>query len=326
MRKVYTLILMLVVAMLAGSAWAQQPVSATMPVQQSGSGVADAQLALVQPRPISTSDLKAVSGDASVARQRAKAARKAVASIDDLTGNYVMTYKSLTTQLGDGGSSVTITKVTDDTVLIANFWTLNVNVKAKVDLQTKTITIPNQVAVVNNTYGDCDICAVNPGDGKPDRTKDVTGTIADDGTLNIDTWWGIYVKSGENADQFMVAAYGTQVTKANAKMDVTYYEDSNPASSWNVIVEQTGKNIVAVTNFGNHGKTVEIKLNSDSTITIAPQLAWEGGTTQGDFYTYAANWEGSGTYGGAISGKGTADELSWGQWVMFSTNRYYTGK
>ena len=81
-----------------------------------------------------------------------KATRKrAVASVTDLAGKGVMTYGSLISTNGAGGSSTEISPVGNDSILISNFWLGGVNVKAGVNLTQKTISIPSQYAYTHNT-------------------------------------------------------------------------------------------------------------------------------------------------------------------------------
>ena len=263
-----------------------------------------------------------------VTANRAKARAKAQ-SIDDLEGKYVMSYKSLVTTLGDGGSSVTIKKLSADSIEIQDFWTASVNVHAKVNADM-SIEIPNQKLYDHATYGPIDLAVVTT-TGKPDRTQTVKGQVNADGTISISSWWAAWVVEGSNKDNFLVAGYEAAIEKSNATMDITYYSDASTEAkdpeSWNVIVTQKGKNLVSVKNLGNHGQTIDVVLKSDSTFTIAPQITWTGGTTMGDFYPYMVTdaWV-AGKYTSPITGKGTDTELSWGAWVMLSTNKYYTGK
>ncbi len=263
-----------------------------------------------------------------VTANRAKAKAK-VQSIDDLEGKYVMSYKSLVTTLGDGGSSVTIKKLSADSIEIQNFWTASVNVHAKVNADM-SIEIPNQKLYDHTTYGPIDLAVVAI-TGKPDRTQVIKGQVNADGTISISSWWAAWVVEGSNKDNFLVAGYDAAIEKSNATMDVTYYGDAtteaNDPESWNVIVTQKGKNLVSVKNLGNHGQTLDVVLKADSTFTIAPQITWAAGTTMGDFYPYMVTdaWA-AGKYTSPITGKGTETELSWGAWVMLSTNKYYTGK
>jgi len=249
--------------------------------------------------------------------------RRAISSIDDLTGKYVLLYNSRTSSSSDGGNGVNITRGTGDTIVINNWWKDGVTVKAAVNLSAKTITIPNQVVMNDSTYGDCDISAANS-DASPNRSTPLTGTIDDDGNISISTLWAIYIVSGTYANSFFAAGDNTTIEVANGNMHVGV--SGSTAVDWNVIVEQVSGNMVSVKNFGNHGKTVNILLNSDSTVTINNQLAWKGGNTYGDYYTYAANWTSGKFTTSYITGNVRSDAITWGEWTMYSTKKYYAGK
>lgn len=177
-----------------------------------------------------------------VTANRAKARAKAQ-SIDDLEGKYVMSYKSLVTTLGDGGSSVTIKKLSADSIEIQNFWTASVNVHAKVNADM-SIEIPNQKLYNHATYGPIDLAVVAI-TGKPDRTQTIKGQVNADGTISISSWWAAWVVEGSNKDNFLVAGYEAAIEKSNATMDITYYSDASTEAkdpeSWNVIVTQKAK-------------------------------------------------------------------------------------
>lgn len=257
------------------------------------------------------------------AQSKAPARRVAVSSTQSLAGAYVSTYSSLTTSGQTNGTSTTVTALGTDSITLYNFGYAGFVVKAAVDLTTGTVTIPNQVVYNHSTYGDCDIATCTTA-GKPDRATPITGVVNADGSITFDGWWAVFVVSGTSADGILVAGYQTAVEKANGTM-VTTVVDTTTVYNWNVVVKQTGKNLVTVKNFGNHGQTIEVILNSDSTITIAQQIAWQGGSTLGDFYVLAANWD-TGKTSSGLKGTVAGSTLSWGQWILYSTNRYYTGK
>ena len=270
---------------------------------------------------IPTEELKA----APTATAHRMGPRRAISSIDDLVGKYVMTYSSLSSSLGDGGGTVSITRGMGDSIVLNNFWGEGVALKAAVNLSQKTITIPGQYAITNSNYGACDFAPINTSSGSPERSSSITATFDDSGNITLSGWWGIFINSGTYADYFLYAGYNTLIEPANGNMHVSV-NDTTLTYDWAVILEQTGKNLVTVKNFGNHGKTLEIVLNSDGTLTINSQVAWSAGDNQGDFYTYAANWETGKTTSGTISGLARTQELTWGNWVMYSSKNYITGK
>lgn len=203
------------------------------------------------------------------------ARRVAINSVADLKGSYVQTYKPLTTSGFEGGCGVTITPVEGkDSVTITNFWTNNnppLVAKAKVDIAKKTISIPNQVLYTHSTYGKMDL-ALCGSDGKPNRKANIEGRILDDGSIVLDSWWGVYVVAGTEKDKFVTANYNTVYERANATM--SYQVESNGQTMTNtypVVATTPQSNVVAVKNFFNAGLAAEIVLNADRTGTIASQ-------------------------------------------------------
>lgn len=269
--------------------------------------------------------------------------KAAPVSIADMEGTYVQTYKALTSSLNDGGVGVTVTQVAGtDSIAISDFYSAGANVviKAKVDIANKTITIPCQYFATHSTYGEMSL-AFCTSTGAPDRTKELTGVINDDGSFTIDSWWGIYVDEGDKKDAFINVSYNTLFEKANGTMTQKRLDSStSPASyvetSYSVVVKQTSDNIVSVKNFANYGQTVEFYLNRDETATINSQLARKD-ATNGDWYTYAITY---GEKDGAMALQSYSENITtakatefntliWNDWTLLSgTNsgqRYYAG-
>ena len=278
--------------------------------------------------------LKAESVPLSVARPAAKTKSLAPAKIGLLTNSEaVMTYKTLTTSGNDGGHAVTLamSKTSKDSISITNFFEAGIVVKAKYDLTTKTISIPNQVIGTNATYGDFDLAVITQ-DGKPDRKAKITGKINDDGSISIDSWWGVFIVSGENANKFFGAYYNTEIVTANATMSYTVWnskESKFQTVSFGVYATQPSTNILSVRNFGNYGQTVELQLQRDLSATIASQIARKD-VTNGDWSTYSAtfkdDYSGLTGYSAVINCNKSTDKhvVSWGGWTMLCT-KYYLG-
>ena len=288
--------------------------SATVPIKGTAVGAWAQRLTAIEApvlKPVAKSVRKAPAGP-----------RKAIGSVDDLAGQYVMTFGSLVSGSGQGGNSVTVSPVGTDSVLLSNFWTAGVNVKAAVDLKAGTITIPCQYAYTHAAYGELDLATVKPG-GKIDYDTPITGTFEADGTISITSWWAICIRTGKYKDKYTFAGYNTLLEPANAKMHVELIDTT--AQDWNVIVHQESQNLVTVKNFGNNGKTVEIVLHTDSTLTISQQLVWEGGSIVGDFYTHQVDWNTNEIVSNTITGQVTDSTLSWGDWII-SNDYYFAGK
>ena len=262
---------------------------------------------------------------ADVTTPQAQAGSQEVTSVQQLAGKKVMTYRSLSSAQNTDGSSAEIVALGTDSILIRNFAAQGIDVKALVNLQTGVVTLPAQLAFTHPTYGQMWL-AMCTNSGKPDYNNTIGGIINTDGSISFITWWGLFVKSGINAGKFMEAGYKTRIEPANATMQVEV--SGADALTWNVGVSQPKSNLVVVKNFGNHGQQVEIVLNPDSTISIGKQLVWETGenSNTGNYYTHAADWNTEAITGNTIVGKAMSDVLTWGNWAMLSTSRYYTGK
>lgn len=288
-----------------------------------------------------TTPLTAKAPEAAPQRVAKAPAMKAPATVADLAGTYVQTFSALTSSLDDSGIGVTIAAVegTTDSIAITDFWSSGVVVKAKVDLAAGTVAIPSQVAFTHSTYGQCDI-AFCTSTGAPDRTKEIVGTISDDGVITITSWWGMYVNSGDYADNYFYVGYNTVMEKANATMstrlrrtdtsgNVSYSDISYP-----VVARQTSANVLSVKNFGDYGQTVDFILNRDETATIESQVVRRS-VTYGDWYSYTITYseeDGSlQSYDTTITtDKSTSPRtISWGPWSTFSGTtsgtRYYSG-
>ena len=280
---------------------------------------------------------KALTGETPTAKNEpayasTRSKTKAVSSVADLAGGYVMTYETLISSGSDGGKSVTVKQITGtDSISITNFWSAGLVVKAYVDLSSMTISIPNQVLGTHSTYGEYDI-ALCTSTGSADRTTEISGTISTDGTITITSWWGVYITDTSYYGSYFGLYYNTAIEPANTTMSYQTYDydsDTYTTTSFNVIVAQEGSNLVTVKNFGNYGKTIDIILQSDSTATIDKQVGYED-ATYGDRYVYAAEY--SSTYSSVTSytspiycDKATDSRtISWGAWnIMNST--YFMG-
>ena len=253
-------------------------------------------------------------------------------SVADLAGGYVMTYETLLSSGTDGGRSVTVEHITGtDSISITNFWSSGLVVKAYVDISASTISIPSQTLGTHSTYGEYAI-AFCKSTGSADYTTEIAGTISDDGTISITSWWGIYITEGTYSGAYFGLYYNTAIEPANTTMSYQTYDydsDTYTTTSFNVVVTQEGSNLITVKNFGNYGHTVEIVLKSDSTATIAKQLAYED-ATYGSRYVYAVEY--NSTYSAVTSytsplycDKATDNRtISWGTWnIMNST--YFMG-
>ena len=247
---------------------------------------------------------------------------RTVTTIDDLERGYVMTYPTFVGT--NDGTSLNISKIGADSLLLTNFLNEGMIVKARVDMEARTVTIANQVTGNNPTYGKVDIAAAYYDTDKqrfmPSRQTAIVGTINADGTISFDQMMAIWIKYGEYANYYFASAsaLSTLVQPANGTMQSKVY-DTNEVHDWNVIVAQPRKNVATVLNFANHGHNIEVVLNSDKTINIDMQEAW---TDEVTYYTRPLDCETGHIPGYEILGTGTEHSISFGGWILF-LNAYF---
>ena len=267
-----------------------------------------------------------------------KAATMAVSSIADLTGERVMTYETLVSDSYDGGSSVTIAAVEGtDSITITNFWSEGIVVKALVDITAMTISIPNQTlgsySDASYDYGSYDLAFCNM-DATPDRTADIVGTIATDGSITITSYWGIFVASGDYMDNYYGLYYHTQIEPTNATMSYNARSSDGTLTTctFGVVTWQNTEESIYVKNFFNRGGTVKISLSYDSLPIIESQTAFT--TARGKWNTYSCTYNDSYTTVAAIEETINCDKatsaraISWGVWNMFcvtTATTYWNG-
>lgn len=215
--------------------------------------------------------LDARSSDSSL-RNSLPVRRGSLKDVSALQGNYVMTCRSLlSSSYGDTGQSADISVVEGtDSIVITNFWSIGMRLKAAVDPATGKVVIPNQVVGQMTDNGPIDIAFCNP-NGTPDRKKAIEGYVDEDGKINITSWWGIYVVEGANKDRYAYVGNATLLERSNARMSFNFSNGSKV--DFGVIVRQPYTNRVEVVNFGNYGMTVNIDLNSDRSGVIPSQVA-----------------------------------------------------
>lgn len=238
----------------------------------------------------------------------------------DISGEYVHTYKTLASSLYDGGCAASITPISGtDSITIENFWSTGVNVKAKVDLAAGTITIPNQIVMNNATYGPMDI-AVITSQATPDRTAQISGKLNADGTITIESWWGIFITTeGENKDAYVAASYNTIFERPNAVM--TQKHVSGLTTMYGVVLSQPYDNQLLVKNFANYGRTITFSLTGGTDGYIPQQIARLDGAGQWKTISVNSYADGNLNYGNIINLAGLEKrKVEWGPWSLLSTS------
>lgn len=248
-------------------------------------------------------------------------------------GIYIMTVKSLRPDLyGDTGSSVTVTPIAGtDSVWLYNFWENGINLKAAVNLQAGTVSIPNQVIGVNSNgvtvdFASCDAI------GKPVRNKKVEGVINADGTISVTTWWGMFAVDGPDKDRYAYVGGDTEFERSNGTMSFSFQDGTKV--SFGVVISQPYDNQVLVKNFANYGMTVKIWLDSSRGGSIPTQIARQYPANKANFMTMSVgSYSTSGNPSGMTNtipliptGEGADKALRWGKWSAFSmgtTNMFF---
>ena len=331
MKKILLFGVIVVLTMLPVMAMAQNTEVPTAHDNPYGTQI-DQVLALAQEDAVSVQPsgtvLEARNQETSHAKARKIAAR--AAAIGDLTGDYVITYMSLTTSGADGGRHATIARVGDtDSVVIHGFYYSDADVKARYYQETGVLEIPNQV-VGTITQGVLDLSMVNT-NGTPNRTAKIQGRLNADGTITFDTWWAFFLNGTDYTDAIVYAGYNTELEKANGTLAVN---TPTGVTTYGVVISQPAANVVSVKNFGNWGVTVDLELNRDQSATIMSQPA-RLDRTNGDWMTYAAQYaqNDDGTwsltnYGSTITTEVATDNknISWGPWCILNlTARQFLG-
>lgn len=234
-------------------------------------------------------------------------------------GPAVMTWVSLNYEQPDGGGSVTLRKVSDDSVVIDGFYSPLITVGAHLDAAgSKLIIHPSVVADVEG-IGKLEICQTNYDNEKVEG--DINATIGDNGKITFEDMWAIMVADPNVADNVVYAAQLSAIAPANGIMEISSLRTEAPAKH-NVVISPDGDDALVVSNFGGHGCDVRVNLNPNATISIPSQTAMYGeyGTV---YSTYPADWDKMELYSRDIVGKATPNELSFGSWTIYYSNEEY---
>ena len=258
---------------------------------------------------------------------------KAVSSVADLAGYRVLLYSAANEDCYDGGCSVSIAAVEGtDSIYITDFYESDNVLKARIDITAMTISIPNQALGIDYTYGSYEISACSSS-GEADRTTEISGTIASDGTITLSTTWGIFITEGDYAGGYLGVYGNTSMLIPNATMDYSVYSDGDTISySFAVVATQTSSRTLSVTNYYNAGLTVDITLRSDwaAEIDIQPVVVNVYGNWNCYSVTYSSDY--SSTYSGSFVTCDKASDnrnISWGDWnlvCVYDGTKYHSGE
>lgn len=223
----------------------------------------------IAPTPLSTPIVISATG---ISEKAPRMNVASLSSVSDLVGSYVQTSVSLAGSAADSGNATKISLGNgDNAIVIERFWsnlyTPYLKVNATVDLASATISIPAQVVYNDETFGP--ISLVKTTDGAPLRNEPITAHIDTDGSITLDSPWGLYVDSeGANKDKYLYANYNTRLRPANATLRFRTYNNPDAVYSYDILVEQTGSNMLEITNFANAGLVTNATLSGDRTMSI----------------------------------------------------------
>lgn len=222
---------------------------------------------------------------------------------------------------------VTLKKIGEDSLAIYSLGITPADtpVKAKVDWKSGTFTIDVQPMYMHEKYGECDIVPIDPTRKVYNLQEKVTGKI-EDNSITISPW-ACLIMTGDYKDYVLGTFYSKTVIKdANAKMTGKELDKDSVAVDYEipVIVEQEATNLVKIYNFAGINCCVKVELRGNKTVSIAPQLLTRL-TNYGTFYCFPANWKIGYYYPKSrIQGTASVNKLSWGNWIVQSTDGKYT--
>lgn len=264
---------------------------------------------------------------AAVSEPKSPTANPKISNVNEVCGDYLMTYDTTSDDDVPMFRGVTINKVNANTVSIVSFWSPNANpITATVDFANSKLLISPQVIYTDDTYGACDIASwAKKWYGMAIyRDKNIEVSI-EQNKLTFISNWGIFINSGSQKDKYFELAENTVLTKANGRMEMQTKDGSTLTKVVNIV--QNDRDI-SITNFGGFGQTVTAKAYNDDTVYIPQQMAYSyfNGTEVVNYYTWLVDPDKNTLTGKIINnGKMTKPLLTFGPWGVFyqtDTNTY----
>ncbi len=192
-----------------------------------------------------------------------------------------------------------------------------------IDYAAGTVSIPSQKVVDHNSYGEIWMCPIIiTSDGKFQyNTQPITGTIDDNGNIELGTW-GLLVPEGERKGTLFNVFTTSEWKKSNATYTSVNYQNGADVVSYGLI-EQVGPAEIAFYNMGgnNAGDVLYATIYSNKTAKISPQKVFTNAML-GDFFCYPAEITQEGKVRintGAPIGVSTASEgtgMTIGPWTV----------
>ena len=175
------------------------------------------------------------------------------------------------------------------------------------------LTIANGQTLLTSDYGTVGLKNASSDD-------DITAYVYSDGSIIFNDLWIDILLDG-NYEGYLWSGYYYYSMIAPVNGAMTWGDTTVPVV---LFQDPEDPKYVTMYNFGGFESAVDVTMKDDNKFAIETQFIASGGSTYGDFYTYAAVPEGPTS--GTISGTGTENTLTFDTgWTLFSTNRYWYG-
>ncbi len=262
----------------------------------------------------------------------AKAARKTprkIASIDELAGDFMLisayydydeTLGLVPTEPTMGGTPVTIAKTNETTLSITGFTSdATEAIIATVDLEAGTISIAeNQLLLTDEEYGP--VLLKNSEEDGP-----ITGTITEDGQIELKTIWHTELGEGEYAGELWADFYYYSATApTNGYMSWVNNKSEEQTASLLILQDTEDPKTYTVFNFGGFETAIDVTLRYGNKFIVKDQLIYDGGTSYGQFCTSGVSEDEENYI--SLTGTGTEATLSFDcKWSVVSSKGYWYG-
>ena len=225
-----------------------------------------------------------------------------------------------------------IARLGTDSMQIFNLGGFPDTIVASYDAATGTATLRPQLVYNHATYGPIWFCKVDYDQKVYDNrtTATIGGQVDDKGNISIGGW-GLFVVSGQYKGYAFAAYSQSDFYPCNATASATIVTtlpksgvaEVDSTTTYPVYIYQTADNEATIMNFANTGNAVNVMLNADKSVDIAPQVLFTN-AVYGNFMAYAADID-KGKYmldGTYIKGTGTEQSIKLGNWSIgiYSSN------
>ena len=225
-----------------------------------------------------------------------------------------------------------IARLGTDSMQIFNLGGFPDTIVASYDAATGTATLRPQLVYNHAIYGPIWFCKVDYDQKVYDNrtTATIGGQVDDKGNISIGGW-GLFVVSGQYKGYAFAAYSQSDFYPCNATASATIVTtlpksgvaEVDSTTSYPVYIYQTADNEAVIMNFANTGNAVNVMLNADKSVDIAPQVLFTN-AVYGNFMGYAADIDNAkymldDTY---IKGTGTEQSIKLGNWSIgiYSSN------